>query len=157
MARNVVGRCAQHAAHLAQLACHQVGGTQIADANGKVIALIHQVDDAIGHRYVEFHLRMARKKFGDGRRDMVLQINPGLPGSLALCAVLERWVAHLLGVQVAITPLQKIADEAWRWHVGLDVDSMALLKTLPLNKTMFISYSIKGRSFDPAFFILHLN
>jgi hypothetical protein len=33
-------------------------------------------------------------------------------------------------VQVAITPLQKIADEAWRWHVGLDVDSMALLNDL---------------------------
>ena len=51
-------------------------------------------------------------------------------GLTALARVLERWVAHLLGVRVAITPLQKIADEAWRWHVGLDVESMALLNDL---------------------------
>ena len=29
-----------------------------------------------------------------------------------------------------ITPLQKIADAAWRWHIGLDVESMALLNDL---------------------------
>lgn len=51
-------------------------------------------------------------------------------GLKALARVLARWVAHLLGVQVAIRPLQKIADEAWRWHVGLDVESMALLNDL---------------------------
>jgi predicted nucleic acid-binding protein len=51
-------------------------------------------------------------------------------GLTALARVLERWLAHLLGVQVAITPLQKIADDAWRWHVGLDVESMALLNDL---------------------------
>jgi len=51
-------------------------------------------------------------------------------GLKALARVLERWVAHLLGVRVTITPLQKIADEDWRWHVGLDVESMTLLNDL---------------------------
>jgi hypothetical protein len=51
-------------------------------------------------------------------------------GLKALAGVLQRWVAHLLGVQVSITPLQKIDDAAWRWHIGLDVDSMALLNDL---------------------------
>ena len=51
-------------------------------------------------------------------------------GLKALARVLERWVAHLLGVQVTITPLRKIVDDAWRWHVGLDAESMALLNDL---------------------------
>jgi hypothetical protein len=51
-------------------------------------------------------------------------------GLKALARVLEKWTAHLLGVKVSITPLQKIADDAWRWHVGLDVESMALLNDL---------------------------
>jgi Family of unknown function (DUF6352) len=51
-------------------------------------------------------------------------------GLKALARVLERWVAHLLGVRVTITPLQKVDDAAWRWHIGLDVDSMALLNDL---------------------------
>jgi Family of unknown function (DUF6352) len=44
--------------------------------------------------------------------------------------VLERWVAHMLGVVVRIEPLQKIADEHWRWHIGLDVDASTLLDDL---------------------------
>ena len=51
-------------------------------------------------------------------------------GLKALAGVLQRWVAQLLGVQVTITPLQSIDDDAWRWHIGLDVDSMALLNDL---------------------------
>ncbi|MEP6875183.1 MAG: DUF6352 family protein [Burkholderiales bacterium] len=51
-------------------------------------------------------------------------------GLKALARVLERWLQHLLGVAVTITPLQKIDDAAWRWHVGLDVESMALLNDL---------------------------
>ena len=35
----------------------------------------------------------------DERRDTVLQINPGLPGSLALCDLLARWVAHFHGTR----------------------------------------------------------
>ncbi len=51
-------------------------------------------------------------------------------GLKALARVLERWVAHLLGPRVRITPVQKIDDPAWRWHVGLDAESMALLNDL---------------------------
>ena len=51
-------------------------------------------------------------------------------GLKALARVLERWVAHLLGPRVRVTPVQKVDDPAWRWHVGLDVESMALLNDL---------------------------
>jgi len=51
-------------------------------------------------------------------------------GMAALARVLERWVAHLLGVAVKITPLASIADERWRWHLGLDVQASAILDDL---------------------------
>ena len=44
--------------------------------------------------------------------------------------MLEKWVQHFLGVAVTIRPLQKVDDEAWRWHVGLDIDATALLNDL---------------------------
>lgn len=48
----------------------------------------------------------------------------------ALAQVLERWVEHLLRVKVSITPQSRIDDEQWRWHVGLDAESSALLNDL---------------------------
>ena len=64
---------------------------------------------------------------GHGIRFTMTRTHSGLK---ALARVLERWVAHLLGVQVAIAPLQRIDDEAWRWHLGLDVESTAVLNDL---------------------------
>jgi hypothetical protein len=66
----------------------------------------------------------------DGRRDTVLQINPGLPGSLALCTVLERWVGHFHGLQVRVLPIREIPDEEWLWHVGLDAEATAMLNEI---------------------------
>ena len=51
-------------------------------------------------------------------------------GLQALSRVLERWVRHLLGVQVAIEPLQRVDDTHWRWHLGLDAESSAFLNDL---------------------------
>jgi hypothetical protein len=44
--------------------------------------------------------------------------------------VLDRWVAHLLGVRTTSRPLPRIDDDAWAWHVGLDVEASALLDDL---------------------------
>jgi hypothetical protein len=66
----------------------------------------------------------------DERRDTALQINPGQPGSLALCGVLERWVAHFHGTEVRISPIREIPDEEWVWHVGLDVEASAMLNDI---------------------------
>lgn len=66
----------------------------------------------------------------DDRRDTVLQINPGLPGSLALCAMLARWVAHFHGLKVQVQPIREIPDEEWLWHVGLDVEASAMLNEI---------------------------
>jgi hypothetical protein len=37
---------------------------------------------------------------------------------------------------VKIRPLQRIDDPAWRWHIGLDVESMALLNDLYEDRTV---------------------
>jgi hypothetical protein len=37
-----------------------------------------------------------------------------------LCRVIERWIAHLLGVAVKAETVASIEDRDWRWFVGLD-------------------------------------
>ncbi len=76
-----------------------------------LLDLSHEITQDVGHG-LQFTLKNARS---------------GLP---ALARVLERWVLQLLGVAVHITPVPRIDDEHWRWHVGLDVDSTALLNDL---------------------------
>jgi len=70
----------------------------------------------------------------DGRRDTVLQINPGSPGSLALCEVLVRWVGHFHGIGVRVTPIREIPDDEWMWHVGLDVEATTMLNDIYAGK-----------------------
>ncbi|HUP97319.1 MAG TPA: DUF6352 family protein [Usitatibacter sp.] len=60
----------------------------------------------------------------------VLDVTPGGEGAAALARVLERWVGRLAGVRVTIEPAARVDDERWRWHVGLDVDSSAMLDAL---------------------------
>ena len=64
------------------------------------------------------------------RFDFVLDIALTQPGLYGLCRVLEQWVAHLFAVRVRINQVQRIADERWRWHIGLDEQASALLDTL---------------------------
>ena len=59
-----------------------------------------------------------------------LDLTAGTRGPSAVAQVLERWVAHLAGVEVSIEAVGEIHDERWRWHVGLDVDATAILDTL---------------------------
>jgi hypothetical protein len=64
------------------------------------------------------------------RFDWVLDLGFTRPGLDALCRVLEIWVRHLMAVEVGIQPVQKISDERWAWHLGLDVDASGLLNDL---------------------------
>ncbi len=60
----------------------------------------------------------------------LLDLSPGSEGARALATVLEMWLAHLAGVRATIEPVARIDDERWRWHVGLDVESTAILNAL---------------------------
>ncbi len=64
------------------------------------------------------------------RFDTVLDLSFARHGIDALCRVLEDWVRHFLQVDVSIQPVQKISDEKWVWHIGLDAEATALLNDL---------------------------
>jgi len=66
----------------------------------------------------------------DERFDLAVSLNRGQPALAALCRVLEKWIAHFLGVAVAISPQREIDDRRWVWHVGLDAEASALLNDL---------------------------
>jgi hypothetical protein len=66
----------------------------------------------------------------DQRHDLVISMNFGRAANKAFCRVMEKWIAHFLGVAVAIRPLRAIEDRAWAWHIGLDAESTAILNAL---------------------------
>ena len=76
-----------------------------------LLDLTHQLKTDVGHG-LQFTMTNARS------------------GLKPLALLLQRWVQHLLGVQVHIEPLQRIDDAQWRWHLGLDAESSALLNDL---------------------------
>jgi hypothetical protein len=82
-----------------------------------------------GERH-SFLLDLKHEVSNDLSHGLVLTMTRARSGLKALARVLEKWVQHFLGVAVAIRPLQKVDDEAWRWHVGLDIDATALLNDL---------------------------
>jgi hypothetical protein len=54
--------------------------------------------------------------------DMALDLTVGRRGLDGLAAALERWVKHMLSVDVAIEPLSEMRDVRLSWYVGLDAE-----------------------------------
>lgn len=79
------------------------------------------------HRFL---LDLTHEVTHDLSHGLVFTLTRARSGLKALAGVLQKWVQHFLGVAVTIKPLQKVDDEAWRWHVGLDAESTALLNDL---------------------------
>ena len=77
-----------------------------------------------------FLLDMTHEITNDLSHGLTFTMTRARSGLKALASVLQKWVQHFLGVDVTIRPLQKIDDEAWRWHVGLDTESTGLLNDL---------------------------
>lgn len=66
----------------------------------------------------------------DERHDLSVSLNRGRPALAALTRVMEDWIAHFLGVKVAIRAEREIDDAHWSWHVGLDAEASAMLNDL---------------------------
>jgi hypothetical protein len=66
----------------------------------------------------------------DERHDLAVNLGSGQPALHALMRVLEKWVAHFLGINVTITECREFDAERWVWHVGLDATASALLNDL---------------------------
>jgi hypothetical protein len=54
--------------------------------------------------------------------DMALDLSAGRDGLAALASAMQRWIAHLMGVDVQIEVMPELHEVNWRWYVGLDVD-----------------------------------
>lgn len=61
---------------------------------------------------------------------LLFRLSNANSGLKALAQVLEKWVAYMLDIDVAIKPLPKVDDPAWRWHIGLEATSTAILNDL---------------------------
>lgn len=55
--------------------------------------------------------------------DLALDFTGGTRGPAALAEAMERWISHLLGLDVAIEPLTALRDAKLTWYVGLDVEA----------------------------------
>ena len=66
----------------------------------------------------------------ESRHDTVISATYGRAALDALARAMEAWLAHFLGLQAAITPIRKIEEPRWAWHVGLDAESSAILNEL---------------------------
>ncbi len=66
----------------------------------------------------------------DEHFDTVLQLNSAHPGCVALCRVIEAWVAHFHQTPVTVSPVREIPDEDWVWHVGLDAEATSMLNEI---------------------------
>jgi hypothetical protein len=56
------------------------------------------------------------------RHDFALDMSAGRAGHHALARVIERWVRHLLNVEVEVEPLTEVQDAKFTWYVGLDAE-----------------------------------
>ena len=58
--------------------------------------------------------------------DLALDLSVGRRGLAALAAVIERWVRHMLSVEVTVEPLGEVRDVRLVWYVGLDAEGTRL-------------------------------
>jgi hypothetical protein len=96
-------------------------GRLLAQANTPMLAIKM---DVLNHENAQLYW------LADERFRYLLDLTHGREGLDALARVLERWIAHFLCVPVRIAPRQKVEDETWRWHVGLDMESSGILNDL---------------------------
>jgi len=55
--------------------------------------------------------------------DMALDLTAGREGLDALARAMQRWIAHLLGINVSIEALPELQNVDLTWYVGLDADA----------------------------------
>ncbi len=54
--------------------------------------------------------------------DMAIDLTGGRKGLEALARVIERWIGHLLSIEVGIEPLIEVRDASLTWYLGLDAE-----------------------------------
>lgn len=64
------------------------------------------------------------------RFDTVIDFRFTQPALDAFARVMEAWITHFLQVRTRIQPRQRITDDKWTWHVGLDAEASRILNGL---------------------------
>ncbi len=64
------------------------------------------------------------------RFDTVVDFRFTQPASDAFARVIEHWINHFMGVSVRVQPVQRIDDEKWTWHIGMDAAATQLMNKL---------------------------
>lgn len=54
---------------------------------------------------------------------MALNLGSSASSREGLARAIEAWIRHLLGIEVRVTPLERLEDPDWRWFVGLDAEA----------------------------------
>ncbi len=65
---------------------------------------------------------------------LIFRLSNANSGLKALSQVLEKWVQHMLNIDVNIRHVANVDDAAWRWHIGLEATSTGVLNDLYLGK-----------------------
>ena len=105
-------------------------GAPLRSASLQVLGTHNAADYWASDARHDFLLDLSLQSTADLGHGIQLTMGRARSGLKALARVLEKWVAHFLGVVVHIEPLPRIDDAAWRWHVGLDAQASALLDEL---------------------------
>lgn len=58
--------------------------------------------------------------------DMAIDLTAGRDGLAAFATAMQRWIAHVLGVDVTIEPLTEMREVNLAWYVGLDAEATKL-------------------------------
>lgn len=62
--------------------------------------------------------------------DMAINLTAGQAGLAALAQAMQRWIGHLLGVEVEIEALRELREVNFAWYVGLDADATRIGDTV---------------------------
>ncbi len=61
---------------------------------------------------------------------MAMNLGGNPTARAGLCRVIERWIAHLMGVAVTVEAVPSIEEHDWRWFIGLDSEATRIGNTL---------------------------
>lgn len=100
------------------------------------------------------------------QHDFALDLTAGRGGHHALARVIERWVKHLLNVEVEVEALTEVQDARFTWYVGLDAEGTRIGDLLWNGETLDdaaagrvaalyrLRFADPGRAGDPVYLIL---
>ena len=92
--------------------------------------------DTNKHNQLEVDIDILRESSADNywersdKFDTSIDLAYTKPGLDALARVIEKWIFHFLSIEVSVQPMQKIEDDKWSWHLGLDSDATSILNDL---------------------------